>query len=240
MIRGSQGFGRYVAGEEDFVFGTVRSWLGEQPLGIIFCRGSNTPAANGARDCGPMMNALGRIATMHTGDLGGNTFGNSLLITRVNQAIDYLHDQWGQEGPVVMVGASMGFCSAANYALLYPENVIALAGIIPLTDIQDAYTRNAASRPDIDAAYPPTYDDAVDGPAHSPVRFALDLPEDLPIHLWSSTNDPLTPASTAQAFVDVRPQTGLTSLGALGHTPAAINAAAPMVQTWLSQNLRRP
>lgn len=216
--------GRYVANEDDVVLGTVKSWTGQQPTGVVFCHGSGDTVVQPFRDQVSLLYGLARQATVHLGDLGYETFCNDLAITRVGQAIAHLRSSWGVVGPVALVGMSMGAGNALTYALHHPEDVACVAGVIPLTDLVDAMTRIDPAG--INAAYGGAYNDAIHGPTHNPIRFAADLPADMPIHLWSAGSDPFTPASVTQAFVTARPQTGFTDVGAWGHTDAAVSAAA--------------
>lgn len=235
MIRSTFGDNRYVAGEDDAVLGTAQSWAGTRQAGVIYCHGANnnTETVIAEAEKRQVLYGLARYATVHVGDLGGDTFGNDTGITRVGQAIAYLRAEWGQSGPVALVGSSMGAIVALAYTLAHPDEVLAVAGIIPGLDIADLYTRGMGIPEDIDAAYPPAYDDETDGPTHSPVRFAADLPADLPIALWTASNDALAVPATADEFVSLRPQTERTDLGALGHTDAAIGAAAEGVALFI-------
>lgn len=238
MIRTSVGKDRYAAGEEDIVLGTMRSWNLAQPEGVLFCHGAGDTALQAFAKVlqRETMTALARHATVLVADLGFASFGNATAITRVGQAITYLRSTWGQSGPVVMVGISMGAITALAYTLAHPTEVKACALVIPGLDIADLHTHNVLGVPAlIDAAYPPAYSDATDGPTHSPIHFAGSLPANLPIHLWTSSDDNLAVPSTADAFVAARPQTARTDLGALGHTDTAISAARPAVTDFVEQ-----
>lgn len=207
---------RYVAGENDVVFYTAP----KRPRGVIFCHsaGSSARHVNASAKHRALLGALAQHATVHAGDLGGNPFGNPLGVTRIGQAIDSLRRDRGQVGPVVLVGQSMGAANALNYALRYPDEVAAVVGIVPGLDFADLHARAPFIARYLDKAYPPVYDDATDGPDRSPIRFATRLPTGLPIHLWSSSNDPYAVPATARAFVTARPQTGLTDMGKVGHS----------------------
>lgn len=238
MIRCSEEADRYATGEGDWLCGTVRTDLGTETRGVIFCHGAGDThiAPHRPQDQGKLLHALARRATVHTADLGGDTWGNDTGMARVADSLDLLRNL-GVEGPVALVGMSMGVGVALNYALRNPEDVACVAGVIPLTDIASTLWFASAS---VNAAYPPAYDDDVHGPDRSPVQFAADLDADLPIHLWAASDDIYTPYATAQAFVAARPQTELTNVGALGHTDAATTAATAGIVSFVREHLGAP
>jgi pimeloyl-ACP methyl ester carboxylesterase len=237
MIRTSLAVDRYTIGEEDVIAGAIHSWAGDQPNGVIYCHGGNDLAASVMTEVAQrdIVTAVARHATVHAGDLGGNTFGNNTGLARVEEAVAYLRAEWGQDGPLGFIGGSMGFITSTVYALNHPEDVLFIAGIIPGIDLADLYIRGYAGM--IDAAYPPAYNDATDGPTHSPIQFVDDLSDELPIHLWTASDDLEAVPATADAFVAARPQTGRTDLGALGHTDAAVAAAVSDVVAWAQSRI---
>ncbi len=222
----SAGEARYVAAEWDVVMQTT-SRLRRPPL--VWCHGNNGTALADHLGYGSAMRILAQRYTVIAADLGFNTWGNDLGITRVGQALDYLVTAWGVGGRAVLVGASMGNAVAMNYAVRFPERIKAVAGVIPVVDL-NAPPENPA-KASLDAAYPPAYSDAQYGD-HNPLLFADELPADMPIGLWTSSNDPLAYPSTATAFVAARPQTLRVDIGALGHS--GVNVAAPSVADWLA------
>ena len=240
MIRSTYGLDRYVAGESDIVFGTTDTWLLNEPQGVIYCHGSGDTDESVIGWPGQfgMINRLARHATVHVGDLGGQTFGNDTAITRIGQAITYLRAEWGQYGPVVLVGVSMGALGALAYTLANPTEVAAVALVIPGLTLDGA--EGGPYEGPIDAAYPPAYDSVTDGPTHSPIQFADDLDPDIPIHMWTSSDDPITLPADADAFVAARPQTGRTNVGALGHDDDPVIAAGPALAQWVLDNRITP
>lgn len=226
-IRTSIGQDRYgPAAEWDAVFTPANP--GKPPL--IWCHGNYGTAQADYSAYSTELRLLAQRYTVIAADLGFNTFGNDTGVTRVGQAVAYLAASWASSGPVVLVGASMGAAVALNYAVRFPANVAACALIIPALSLLVDPSHPAAD--EIDAAYPPAYNDATNGPTHSPIQFAGNLPTDMPIHLWTSSDDPTVPPATADAFVAARPQTGRTVFGAYGH--GGINVAAPLVASWLA------
>lgn len=236
MIRSSFALGRYAAAEYDAVFGTARSFVGDQPSGVVFCHGSGENAASTIDANVPraLCSGIARHATVHAGDLGGQTWGNDTGIARVVSAGASVHTLWGAIGPVGLVAASMGFATACAYALANPDEVAWIAGVIPLTDIQDIMGRGAAA--EVDAAYGGAYSNITDGPTHNPVLLAPGLPADLPVHIWTAPDDPLCVPATADAFIAARPQTGRTILSpGQAHTMAAVAEATPAMVEWAKQ-----
>lgn len=196
------------------------------PRGLVFFHGSGQTATTTLTtpETDTMLRQLGRTQTVFVGDFALQSWANPAGILRAVDGLDYMTASLGVVEPFIFVAGSMGFALAAAVALALPARVKAIAGIIPLTDIADVRLRGAAAS--VDAAYPPAYNDVTDGPTHSPIQFAAGLPADLPIHLWTCSDDPIVPPATADAFVAARPQTGRTNLGALGHSNAALAAAA--------------
>lgn len=230
MTRTSSGLARYTAASEyDTVFGTVRTWSGKQPNGIVFCHGSGDSARISYDD--PVQfdlcSRLAQNATVILADLGLQTWGNDTAITRIGEAIAYLRTSYGVQGKVALVGASMGNANQMAYARANPSQVRAIAGIIPLTDLTDVMTRGAAA--EVNAAYGGTYSDVTNGPTHNPIRYASTLPTTMPIRLWSSPTDALVPYQTALDFQTARPQTVLSTLPNYGHSDASVDAAISTV-----------
>lgn len=220
--------------DEKFWFSaTADGWLGAKPP-LIYCHGSGHDAVTILSGSGqrPLLDALAQHYSVIAADLGLQAWGNDTHVTRIAEAVNYLATTWGIHGRVTLVAGSMGNLGALGYARAHPENVRAVAGIIPALDLADLMLRGAAS--DINAAYPPSYNDATMGPTHSPVQYADELDPDLNIHLWTASNDTICVPATAAAFVAARPQTIRTDLGALGHTEAAVSAAQASVLDWLA------
>lgn len=237
-MRTTFGTSRYHTGEDDVVFGTAASWSGEQPAGVIFCHGANESAVISYADDAQnsIQRGIAEHATVHLGDLGGtNTWGNDTAIDRTDSAKAYLEADWAQVGPVPLIGISMGVLTAMAYALANPTKVLCIAAVIPALDLNDLKVNRGLAAA-IDPAYGGTYDNATDGPTHSPVMFADDLP-DIPIRLWTASNDPVCVSSTADAFVAARPATERVDLGALGHSDAAVAAAVDGVIAFVSGEL---
>lgn len=228
-IRSSAGQGRYVAAEWDVTMWPISLPVADRPP-LVWCHGNYGTALADASTYGNELRLLAQRHTVIAADLGFNTFGNDTGITRVGQVLDYLAAAHGLTAPAVLVGASMGGAVALNYAVRFPERVAAVVGIIPALSLDAPETNPAFD--EIDAAYGGLYDPANPAHlAHDPIAFAGDLPDDMPVHLFTSSNDPqCLPAHTA-AFLAGRPQTMHTSIGAHGH--GGIDVAVPMAVEWL-------
>lgn len=224
----SRGEGRYVAAERDLVLGTWATWSGERTP-LIYCHGSGdtTDTAQNKAGQGPLIRALAQHFTVGVADLGLEAWGNDTHVTRIGQEKTHLANNWGADGPVVLVCTSMGALGGLAYTLANPANVAAVACVIPALDMADLYSVvDAGVKALIDAAYGGAYSDVTHGPTHSPIQYADELPADLPIAVWAADNDLAARPGPMNAFVTARPQTDLTWVGNLGHTEAAIAAAS--------------
>lgn len=225
-VRSTYNIGRYVANEGDATFSTVAGYNGDLPV-LVWCHGNNQTALSDYDGYNAQLQLLAQTHFVVAADFGGQTFGNDTGVTRVGQLLDYLG-----ASTATLVGASMGGAVALNYAVRYPERVRAVAGLIPAVSFTDIAVDNPA-KANLDLAYPPAYDDSnPDHAAHNPALFAASLPATMPIHLFTSSDDPTCPPSMADAFVAARPQTLRTVFGAYGH--GGINVAAPLAAAWLA------
>lgn len=228
-----QGYSPTAPTESQYLAGTAKAQIGQRPP-LVYCHGSGDTATTVLAKTGqkPLIDALAQRYAVIVADLGYQAFGNDTHAARISEAIAYLEQTWGTRSRVTLVAGSMGVLGALGYTRVHPDRVRAVAGIIPGLDLADLMLRGAAA--DINAAYPPAYDDQVHGPTHSPVRYAAGLAPGVPIHLWTASDDTIATPATAAAFVVSRPTTGRTDLGALGHSEAAVAAAQPLVLDWLA------
>lgn len=210
--------------ECQIVSGQAKSFVGDEPIGLLNCHGSGDNAFDALQEPNArrLLENISQHTTTLTGDFGYQTWGNDVFVNRAEQARVHLENVYGVEGKLIIVAVSMGFLNACNYARVYPERVAAIAGIIPGCDLTDLYNRGA--QVDIDAAYG-GYNPAVDGPIHNPVEFAGDLDPDMPIHIWNAPDDFLTVPATVTAFMNARPQTGRTFLPPYGHSVISVGNA---------------
>lgn len=239
VVRASYGLGRYRGdgdtGEADFIFGTYDTWTGAQTQAILWCHGDRGTEAASSFQMYYFWEGLARKYTLMSALLGGSiTFGNDDCIAATDDAFDYLVADWFADEPITLVCASMGFCTATNYAVRNPTRVKAIAGIIPATDIDWLHTNDAPPVPaDIDSSYAGGWSQATYGADHNPVTFAPDMDPDLPIKLWYAPDDTRVPPSLPLAYQAARPQTELQRLPAGGHTDQSILNSLDGVLEWL-------
>lgn len=225
--------GRYVVGENDCVAGAVKTDLHTQTRGIIYCHGSGGNANDVVTGDRFFIDMVGKRASIHIGDLGLQTWGSDLVVTRIGQARDILLGLGVTH--LGLYGVSMGGLSALNYAVRFPSYIDCVGLAIPATDLASLRSNPyLASRwPEIDAIYgaPPgaNYTD------HSPILFADDLDPEMPIKLWYSTDDPLVYPSTIDAFLAARPQTEAVSVGAASHSVP--RSFYPSIKYFFDRNL---
>lgn len=155
--------------------------------------------------------------TLYSATWGNQYWGNDASLTLLNNAITAI----GSPSQVGFITTSQGSCLANRYAKANPTKVKAIASFLPAFDLDDLRVndRNGA-RALIDAAYGVVY------PAALPVgvNTALDqLP--CPSLYGYSTDDPYVPTSVIELFSkNQSKESNRYSLGALGHTDAAIGA----------------
>lgn len=244
VVRISYGKGRYRGdgdtGEGDFLLGTYDSWSGARTDAVVWCHGDRGTEAASSLQMYAFWKGLALHYTLSSALLGGGvTFGNNNAVNATDDLVDYLAGGSifpAQTEPVIFVCASMGFCTATNYALRFPARVKAIAGIIPATDIDYLHTNGAAPLPaDIDFAYPPSgWSQATFGADRNPVTFAPDLPADLPIKLWYAPDDSRIPPSLPLAYQAARPQTELELLPPGDHTDQSVLNSLKSVLLWLA------
>lgn len=227
-VRTNTGQSRYVASEWDALFVTTAS-LGALRPWLVWCHGNNATALADYTNYNSVFRLLAQRFNVLVADLGGNTFGNDTGIQRVGQLLDYYN-----ASSAYFLGASMGASVAINYAVRFPTRVNGIACVIPALQFNDVDSSHPAYN-ELNLAYPPAYNEETHGPDYNPVQIADQLPSDMPVALWTSSNDTTTPPSTADEFVAVRPQTERTVFGAYGH--GGITVAAPLINEWLIERL---
>lgn len=227
------------AGESYYLRGPAAAWwpaMRPVPL-LVYLHGATGTGAGNAADLNEahLIRLLARRFLVLASDWGGPlTFANDTAIARVHGGIAAARTALNVDArPVVVVGMSMGAGLGLAYALEHPDQVAAVAGMIPMLDVADIRDNNRGGLgAAVDAAYGGTYSDSTHGPVHSPVRFAEQLPEDLPVAVWTSSNDTSAVPATAAAFLAARPQTTAFSLGAAGHSTASIAGTQAAIAAW--------
>lgn len=239
MIPVSSVAGSGLVGAETYVFaGDRRAWAGGR-TGVLWCHeAGGSPKSNYAeRKLAGLLHSLaGRYATLLTECGGTLTFGNDTAMTAMDDAVDALVATWDTPSRVILAGASMGGCNALNYALRHPEKVAAVALIVPALNLTDLHANNRGGlTAAINAAYGGAYSSVTHGPTRSPVQFAGDLDPDLPIHFWTSSDDPICLPQFVADFLAARPQTEASNLGAHGHSWDGIPPAVSDMRQWLRE-----
>ncbi len=230
-----QGYSPTYPDEWQYTSATVRGQRGERP-GLLYFHGSGDTAQTLAAKAGQkaLLQALAQRYAVLAGDFGGQAWANDRHVSTAVDGADHLEEIWNVTSRFILVAGSMGTLGALRFARLYPHRVRAVAAVIPALDLASLQTFPAIAA-DLVTAYAPTgYNDATMGATYSPVKYAAQLDPDLPIHLWTASNDTITLPATADAFVNARPQTGRTDVGPLGHSEAAVVNATPAMLDWLA------
>lgn len=229
MIRSTQGINRTASGENDIYAAPVSAWQGGV-RGVIYCHGAGTLASTvpDYSYIGEMhvYNAVANVFPTLIVDAGGsNNWGNPTATLRIADAVTHLQGTRGaKSGKVLLIGASMGFLTAMNYTKANPTKVAAILGLVPCVDINDMVTNNrAGTAAAINTAYGGTYVEATNGPTSNPSNYKASITT--PIRLYNASDDAICVPSTITSFVAGVPSATAVSVGALGHTQAAIDAA---------------
>lgn len=223
------GDGLLASGEDHFFTGRAAAWEGGvRPKVILYLHGGGETVVGvaSASTHQALFFAAGRASFVACGEWGGTyAFGNPASVESVVSGLAAIRAQRHVDpGPVGILAGSMGWALGCAFAKAYPNEVAAMAGIIPLCDLQDVETNNRSGQAaNLDLAYGGEYDNAVHGPDYNPVLIAPTLDPSLPQAIWSSSNDSVTPPSTVQAYLAARPQTEHYNLGAVGHGPDSLN-----------------
>ena len=238
-MRSYQGSGRYAASEGD-VFIARGAMTAGGVRGVIYCHGAGGDATS-CRDYArigelDVINAVAERFPVLSIDAGGaQAWGNSTAVARVGDAVTYLQGTLGaKSGTVLLIGASMGAVTALNYARANPTKVGCVVGIIPVIDLNDMVTNNRGSlAANINTAYG-TYSEATHGPTYNPANYAASLTT--PTRLYYASDDATAIPGAVTAFDTACSSATAASVGALGHTQAAIDAAPrEEIVEWLAQ-----
>jgi pimeloyl-ACP methyl ester carboxylesterase len=128
--------------------------------GVIFCHGYTANGQNGVNwVTSPGLAQLLRQLAMRgiacvSADMGGNTFGNDLSMTRIGQARAFLAAQGCATDKVLFAADSMGNWLATRYAADNPGQVASILAVEPgidLNAVRDANTLGAQA--DINLAW---------------------------------------------------------------------------------------
>lgn len=128
--------------------------------GVIFCHGYNGNATsalnwpNGIGNPTLVREIAKRGVAVVSADLGDQTFGNDLAMTRIGQARAYLEAQGCTSDKVLFVADSMGNWLASRYAADNPGQVAAVLALEPGIDLNAVRDGNVlGARADINTAW---------------------------------------------------------------------------------------
>jgi S-formylglutathione hydrolase FrmB len=231
-MRSSQGINRTASGENDIYAAPIAAWAGGV-RGVIYCHGAGTLASNI-----PDYNSLGemhvyndlaeRYPTLVVDAGGANNWGNATSVARIGDAVTHLQGaspgRNAKSGTVLMIGASMGFLTAMNYAKANPTKVGCIVGLLPVLDLNDFVTNNRGGFASaINTAYGGAYIEATHGPTSNPYNYRASITT--PMQIYTASDDPWCIPSIATAFDSAVASCTQYDVGALSHTQAAIDAA---------------
>lgn len=223
-MRLSYGVGRAQAGEPDLVATTPEA-IGK--TGVIVCHAAGHTAStfmspnNGRPLAWSFLTELSKRYPTMVSNQALDNFGNDAGIATVAGARTHLQSNASfakaKAGKVILIGVSMGFTLACNYAYRNLANVAGIVGIVPLVDLDDVYTRNPGGTvvSGMNAAYGGTYDPATMSPVRNPIALAPSIT--VPIKLWYGTADTTILPERVVAFDNASPNTERVALSGLGH-----------------------
>lgn len=250
MSRTALGTGNVVSGEVDVFAAPLAAYQSPGTVpGVIMCHGSGRIATDITNPVVfgeyAIYDALRQLYCVGIGDFGFNAWGNNTAIADVeakrvqmqSAPVDLVKPQ-AKSGKVALIGASMGSCSALNYALAHPANVACIALFIPAVGPLTNPVLSTAFQAAVKSGS--TYSESVDGPTHNPqnATYQANFPN-IPVHLWYSDGD-LTayPAAVTAFAAGVPSAMAIRVSTTLDHTEDAI-AAAPLadVLAFIAANL---
>lgn len=241
ILRSSSGKGRYAANEEDVYVSDSASWAAGGRRGLLYFHGDNETATY-SRDFSNigelhLVNDLADQFQVLSIDAGGTSaWGNATAMARGLDGRTNIQGTWkAKSGTVVCVGVSMGAVTALNFAKANPTLVSAVVCVIPAIDLNDIVTNNRGGlAAQINAAYGGTYSEVTNGPTSNPANYASTFAT--PTLLYYASDDAVLLPSTVTTFASSAKSASAYSLGALGHTQAAIDAVPRgQVISFLSQ-----
>lgn len=207
MSRTTVGLGNVVAGQVDIFAAPLAAYQNPGTVpGAIYCHGATHIAYNATDPVNyfaeyAIFDALRQQYCVGMGDFEFTAWGNDATIadvlafqTLMQSPPDFTRPQ-AKSGKFVLAGTSMGVAVALNYALAHPANVACVVGFIPAVDARS----NAGFTSTLDAAFPPSFNDSVNGPTHIPVEYAATFPN-IPVLLYYSTADTTALPSAVEAF----------------------------------------
>lgn len=213
----STAFGRMTAGQYDRYF-LPRINKDSPPL--VFMTGGGGTALDDTTSATHIVDAALALGYKVVMPSVPNLAGNATADARIDAAINYARTQLGANAqPPVLMGVSNG----ANCSLLYAVNhpTKAVVGVLPPVDIQYIYVNNVMGfrTTIIEPAWGIVY------PQPLPVEASASLNTAalsfVPQQLWYATDDAVSTNIVPYAAATLA---DLRSVGALGHTDAAVLA----------------
>lgn len=233
-MRSSFGTGRYAASENDVFLAEPAGWAGGVRGALYFHVAGATASTFMDSTLTGELHLIAAIAKQYpvlSIDAGGQSWGNATALARAADGQTRLqgtpitpNGPYGAKaGKIILIGSSMGAQLALNYAKANPTLVACVVGIIPVVDVQDIVTNNRAGlAASVNAAYGGAYSNATYGATYNPAVYAASY--NIPTQLWYASDDTTTIASAVTAFAAAAQNVTATSVGALGHTSAAVEA----------------
>lgn len=237
--RTTTGLGRVVSGQVDVFAGPVEAY--EQPgsvPGVIYCHGAakvandiTNPASIGEY---PIFDALRQKYCVGVGDNEFTSWGNDATLADVLATYTWMQTMGSKPGKIAIGGASMGVTVAMNFALAHPDKVSCVFGFIPAVNPPS----NPAFTASLNTSFPPTYNDAINGPTHNPTNYAANFPN-IPVHLWYSLGDTVAYPQYVAQFAATCPSASATICSTTGDHNQATIATVPIgdVMAFVSANL---
>lgn len=235
-MRVNSGIGRYSPVNDptgpDFVLEPrLRPAVALPPL--IYCHGSSVPAAiavgfSGTGQPSLLQNIceLGRYVVVCQLGASLTNWANAQAMAALTDAVAWAIAKSGYTGTAVhLAGASAGHAVASRWAAMNPSKVRSISGFIPVTGLQWCRDNNTQLRTTIDAAWGVSYPAPLPAgadPFTDPAQIAV--LKTIPWQGFAASDDTgAAPLVNTQAWGAVV-RGAVTSLGALGHTDAAIGA----------------
>jgi pimeloyl-ACP methyl ester carboxylesterase len=183
-----------------------------------------------------------RVPSIFTDNVDQAQWGNDTVTAaggRMKIQWDYLKAQLGAKtDKMVIYGGSMGGLNSLNFLRANPTLVAAVALVIPALALGNMYDNQTlesvgiASRASIEAAYGGAAGFAAARDAHDPYVHRADYAAlGVPIKIWYSTSDPVTPPSFITDFASAAGATTV-SMGAIGH--GVLSSVAPDIADFLN------
>lgn len=186
-----------------------------------------------------LMIKLSQLFTVHLGDLGGFTAGNSTGHAAMLKAYNDLQAAGCQE-KIAIVGLSHGHIVGTAWAAANPDKVACLAGVIPAAGLQALRVyHNSISDflgilADIDEAWGVTYPTALPGsglpaedPDHAEIqdKAAVLAANNIPWRAWSGDEDAFVPIQSVRDFAAAYGDlTKLTEISGGNHDNSTLGA----------------